>query len=109
MTETIFGILAIVLCVIGAASVIKWAALNLAASGCKNRIYAVLLKSQPDIELQMLLDTVEWDDTLKNAKIYAIDGGIPDDMADYCKAVCEGSRVKFVPYNEAESLLYLFI
>ncbi len=108
MTETFFGILAMVLCVIGAVAVIKGIALRLAASGCKNRIYAVLLKAQPDIELQMLIDTAEWDETLRDAKLYAVDGGISDEMADYCKAVCEGSRVKFIPFETAQKYIDLF-
>lgn len=108
MTETLFGILAIILCIIGSVSIIKWCALRLASSGCKNRIYAVLLKEQPDIEVQMLIDTVEWDDALKDAQIFAVDGGLDDEMVYYCESVLGESRIKFVPFNEAEEFIKFF-
>ncbi len=108
MTETFFGVLAMILCVIGSVAIIRWFVLRLAVSGCKNRVYAVILKNQPDIELQMLIETIQWDDTLKDAKVYAVDGGMTDEMSKYCRAVCKGSNVKFVPFCEAEHLLQLF-
>ena len=108
MTETLFGVLAIILCIIGSVSIIKWCALRLASSGCKNRIYAVLLKEQPDIEVQMLIDTIEWDDTLKDAIVYAVDGGLDDEMAYYCESVLKSSRIKFVPYNKAKEFIEFF-
>ena len=108
MTETFFGILAIILCIIGSVSIIKWSALRLASSGCKNRIYAVLLKEQPDIEVQMLIDTVEWDDGLKDARVYAVDGGLNEEMAYYCESLLKGSRIKFVPFNEAKEFINFF-
>lgn len=108
MTETLFGVLAIILCIIGSVAIIKWSALRLASSGCKNRIYAVLLKEQPDIEVQMLIDTVEWDDALKDARVYAVDGGLDDEMVYYCESVLRGSKIKFVPFNEAKEFIKYF-
>ena len=108
MTETFFGILAIILCIIGCVSIIKWFALRLASSGCKNRIYAVLLKEQPDIEVQMLIDTVEWDNALKDATVYAVDGGLDDEMAYYCESVLKNSKIKFVPFDKAREFINFF-
>ena len=97
-----------VLCVIGAVSIIRGLALRLSVDKNAGMIYAVLLKKEPDIQLQMLIESVDWDWTLKNAKILAVDGGLTNEMADYCREVCKNSGIKFIEHNEAEGLLRLF-
>ncbi len=108
MTEAILGTLAMVLCVIGAVSIIRGIALRLSVDKNASRIYAVVLGKEPDIQLQMLMESVEWDWALKHAKILAIDGGLNDEKVDYCRTVCKNSGIKFIEHNEAEGLLMLF-
>ena len=102
------GTLAMILCVIGAVSIIRGVALRICVNKNADRIYAVVLRDEPDIQLQMLLESVEWDWTLKNTKILAVDGGLDEKMANYCRAVCKNSEAKFIEHNEAEGLLRLF-
>lgn len=102
------GTLAMVLCVIGAVSIIRGIALRLSVNKNADRIYAVVLKNESDIQLQMLVESVEWDWTLKNTKVLAVDGGLDEAMANYCRAVCKNSGIKFIEHNEAEGLLRLF-
>ena len=108
MTETFFGILAMIFCVIGVVSIIRWAALKLAVNNKAKRIYAVLLREEADIELQMLIDTGEWDSALRTAKVYAVDGGLDESMAEYCRIICENSRVTYVPYGQEKYFEDLF-
>lgn len=109
MTETVFGVLAMILSVVGAVSIIRWIALKLVVSDkAGGRVYAVLLREEPDIQLQMLMSTLEWDSTLNGAKIYAIDGGLDDVMSEYCSAVCSGSRITYVSAAEAEKFMEIF-
>lgn len=109
MTEAVLGILAMMLCVVGAIGIIRWAALKIAAgSNAGRRVYAVMLQDEPDIQLQMLIDTIEWDNTLKSAKIYAVDGGLDEETSEYCKAVCNNSRITYISAHEAEALRGLF-
>ena len=78
MAETILSIVAMVLCVAGAVSIIKWTALKVAASDTKGKcIYAVLLDGNaPDIRLQMVFQTVQWENALSNVRVFAVDGGL---------------------------------
>lgn len=102
------GTLAMVLCVIGAVSIIRSIALRLSVNMNADRVYAVVLKDESDIQLQMLLESVEWDWTLKNTKVLAVDGGMDKESADYCRAVCKNSGLKFIEHNQAEELLRFF-
>lgn len=108
MTETVFCVLGMVLCVCGAVGVIHWLALKLSSSNESNRIYAVLLKNEADIQLQMLIDTLEWDTALKYAKVYAIDGGLSHEMAEYCRGICKTCRITYLDGENAEKIKGLF-
>lgn len=98
MLEITAGIFIALLCVAGAASVIRWIALKIASpSGDDTRIYAVMLYGDgADIELQMAMETLEWDSALFNAGAYAVNCGLDDVLAEYCESLCEKSRFSFV-------------
>lgn len=106
MMDAFLGIFLMVLCVVGVVSIIRACALSLAASKHKgNRVYAVLLEnSTADIELQMAMYSVEWDGALSGAKALAIDGGLDEETAEYCRRICEGSAFSFVGGEDAVAL-----
>ncbi len=110
MIEAVFGILTAILCVMGVVGIIRWAALKIANSGADGkRVYAILLDGKDaDIRLQMMIETLEWDNVLKDARAYAIDGGMSFEMAEYCRLIAEKHRIEFVPLGEAPSVLELF-
>ena len=110
MVETLFGILTAILCVSGAVSIIKWMALKFAVGGENDkRVYAVLLDGKDaDIRLQMMIQTLQWENSLSGVKAYAVDGGLDDEMAVYCRILCENTKIKFVSANEAKLILNLF-
>ena len=110
MAETVLSIVAMVLCVAGAVSIIKWTALKVAASDTKSKcIYAVLLDGNaPDIRLQMAFQTVQWENALSDVKVYAVDGGLDGEMAEYCRELCERNAAVFVSGASAEVLKGLF-
>lgn len=103
MFEILFGVLIIVLCVMGAVSIIKACALSIAASKeSKSRAYVCLLRGDTaDIELQLALQTLEWDSALTGVRAFAVDVGLEDEMAIYCKSLCEGTRLKFISGEDA--------
>lgn len=106
MVETLLGVLASVLMVAGAVSVIKWAALKIAASGSDGkRVYAVLLDgNDADIRLQMMIQTLQWENALYGVKAFAIDGGLDFEMAEYCRMICEKSRVTYLKPEDVKDL-----
>ncbi len=111
MTETVLGILAAVLCVAGAVSVIRWIALKFVSVESKGKkLFAVVLDGKDaDIRLQMALQVLEWNTAaLGDASVLAVDGGMSDTMADYCRKVCRNNRVRFVEKDGAEALLPFF-
>ncbi len=109
MTETVLGLIALIFCAVGAVGIIKFAALKLSVpSNDRDRIYAVILRDHPDIRLQMLKSTLEWDTALNNAAVYAVDGGLCREDAEYCRKVCRNGRITYVSAEEAETLLKLF-
>ena len=103
MIDAFLGIFLMVLCIMGVVSIIRACALSLAASKHKgNRVYAVLLEnSTADIELQMAMYSVEWDGALSGAKAVAIDGGLDEETAEYCRKICKGSPFSFVGGEDA--------
>lgn len=102
------GTLAMFLCVIGAVSIIRGIALRLSIDNNQGRIYGVVLNKEPDIQLQMLVETIGWDRTFKSAKVFAIDGGIPAEMVEHCRNVCKNNGIEFLEQNETEGLLSIF-
>lgn len=105
MTETVIALFAMVLCAVGAVGIIRFVALKLSVSGDKNdRIYAVILRDEPDIRLQMLKSTLEWDTALKDVRVLAVDGGLDTEAAEYCRAICEKNGITYVSAEAAEIL-----
>ncbi len=106
MVETLLGILASVLMVAGAVSIIKWAALKIAASGYNGkRAFVILLDGKDaDINLQMMIGTLEWENALYGVRAFAIDGGLEPEMAEYCRILCEHSRITYLDINDSESM-----
>ena len=102
MIETILGILIVLLSIAGTVGLIKWTVLKFVCpEEEKNRIYAVLLKGDnADIELQMAMDTVEWEPSLKNAKLFAVDCGLTDIAAKQCSVLCRGTQFTFLTNRE---------
>ncbi len=98
MLETIIGIFIAVLCVAGAASIIKWVAIRISSKGMEDkRIYAVILDGdEADIQLQMALETAEWDLALQDVRLYAVDCGIKAELREYCRSICKNSRFDFI-------------
>ena len=111
MVEAVLGILAAILCVAGAVSIIKWVALKIANSGSDGKkVYAVLLDGkEADIRLQMMLETLQWDNVLQDAKAFAVDGGLSPEMAQFCKTLCEKHRVTYIPNEKYEAFSKLFL
>ncbi len=108
MAETFLCIFGMVLCVCGAVGIIHWTALKLSTGGETKRVYAILLKNEADIQLQMLIDTLQWDSSFRYAKIYAVDGGLSDEMAEYCQSVCKSHRIIFLGKDKASDIIDLF-
>lgn len=110
MAEVVLGIIAMLFCVAGAVSIIKWLALSLSLpQNNSDRVYAVILKGDDaDIKLQMALETLEWDSGLKRVKAYAIDGGLDEVMREYCRELCKDSRIEFLEAEESKALIDLF-
>lgn len=105
MAETFTALLAMVLCAVGAVGIIRFAALKLSVSGNKNdRIYAVVLRDEPDIRLQMLRSTLEWDTALRDVRVLAVDGGLDTESAEYCRSICEKNGITYVSAEAAELL-----
>lgn len=107
MIETIAGIFVVLFCVLGVVGAIKWLMLRVAAP-CSDdkRIYAVLLTGDSaDIELQMAVDTVNWDSGLLNARAYAIDCGISKECYTACFNLCKSTRFRLVTVEEFERIL----
>lgn len=89
-------------CVAGAVSIIKYIALRITAPCTDDRrVYAVMLKgNDADIELQMAMETLDWDSALLNARAYAVDCGLDKELALYCKKMCQDSRFRFISCHE---------
>jgi hypothetical protein len=102
MLQTLAGMFIAFFCVAGAVSIIRYIALRITAP-CydDSRVYAVMLKGKDaDMELQMAMETLDWDNALLNARAYAIDCGLDKDTAILCKEKCENSRFRFVSCQE---------
>lgn len=109
MSETIVGLFIAVLCVVGAVSIIKWIALRIAIpSDTDSRIYAVLLRDKnADIELQMAIETLEWDNTLLHATAYAVNCGLDSVTDGICETICKNSRFIYLTSQQfAEIITY---
>jgi hypothetical protein len=110
MLETVIGILAAFLCVIGAAAIIRWCAIKISApTSCGNRLYAVMLKGDcAEIELHMALETLDWDSALGNVRAYAIDCGLSESVRDNCKNICKNTRIRLITPKELEQLILTY-
>ena len=108
MSEVVLGIIAVLLSVLGAAAVIRWAALSIAAPRKGNtRIYAVRLKGEnADIEIKMAIDTAEWNSALKGAEKFAIDCGLEDETREICERLCKGTDFMFLNAFEMGDRMY---
>ena len=100
------GIIITVFGVIGAASVIKWIVVKIMATGkTSERIYGVILKGEnADIELQMAIETLDWNGGL-NAGTFAVDCGIDNGCYAICKDLCARSRFRLVTPEQLCKLL----
>lgn len=107
MLDTIIGLFAAFLCIAGAVGIIKWCALRVASpKRNKSRIYAVMLKGDcADIELQMAIETLDWDSALQNVRAFAVDCGLNEDKMNICKFICSGSRFELVTPAELANIL----
>lgn len=108
MIETVLGIIVVLLSLCGAVGLVKWAALCIAApkSG-KTRIYAVLLKGEnADIELQMAMETVDWEISLRGAEKYAVDCGLDEVTREVCAKLCKGTHFTFLKAEEMGDKMY---
>ena len=102
MLQTIAGMFIAFFCVLGAVSIIRYIALRITAP-CSDdsRVYAVMLKgADADMDLQMAMETLDWDNALLNARAYAVDCGLEKDIALICKEKCENSRFRYVSCYE---------
>lgn len=107
MVETLLGILASVLMVAGAVSIIKWAALKVAASDCNGkRAFVILLDGKDaDIKLQMMIQTLEWENALYGVKAVALNGGLEPEMDEYCRMLCKNARITYLGAEESQNLI----
>ena len=107
MLQILAGIIITVFGVVGIVSVIKSMVLRITApSDGELRFYGVILKGEnADIELQMALETLDWDSGLKSVRAYAVDCGIDDNCYSICKKMCEGSRFRLITPEELCKIL----
>ena len=107
MLEAVIGVILGILCIIGAASIIRWAVIRISApSSDGGRIYAVMLEgANADIELQLAIETVDWDSVFNYTHIYAVDCGLQEEMLDTCKKLCSGSRFRLVTPKELYEII----
>lgn len=102
MMETVFGIILAILSLYGLVGLIRLAALKIAApkSG-ESRMYMVMLKGEnADIELQMAMDTCDWDIALIGAEKYAVDCGLDSATKEICSKLCKGTEFVFLNHLE---------
>ena len=65
--------------------------------GNNKRLYVVLLSGDSaDIELQMAVDTLNWDCGLVNTYAFAVDCGIDDNCYQECLKICKSTRFSLV-------------
>lgn len=102
MFDILAGIIIAVLSIIGAVSIIKWLILKLSLPyGSDNRHYAIFLSDEnADIELQMALETLEWDSILCNTTAYAVNCGLSDAKDKECKRLCGNSKFIYLTADE---------
>ena len=107
MLEVVIGIILGILCVIGAASIIRWAVIRISAPSDEGeRIYAVMLEgTNADIELQLAMETVDWDSVFNYTHIYAVDCGLDAEMLEICKKMCSNSRFRLVTPKELYEIM----
>ena len=105
--DTLAGIIVVLFCVVGVVCSIKWLMLRVSAP-CSDdtRVYAVLLSGDgADIELQMAVDTLNWDSGLLKARAYAVDCGIADNCYKDCFNLCKTTRFRLVTVDEFSEIL----
>ncbi len=110
MLQAIAGMVIVLLCVIGVVSFIKWVVLRVAAP-CSNdtRIYCVILKGDSaDIELQLAVDTLNWDSGFANVRAYAVDCGIDSACLTSCEQICANSRFRLVTPERLFDVLKMY-
>lgn len=107
MLQLLAGIIITVFGVLGIVSVIKSMVLKITApSNSGFRFYGVILKGDnADIELQMALETLDWDSGLNSVRAYAVDCGINENCYASCKKMCEGSRFRLITPEELCKIL----
>ncbi len=107
MLQLLAGIIITLFGVVGIVSVIKLIVLKITApSDGGLRFYGTVLKGEnADIELQMAMETLEWDSGLNRVRAYAVDCGIDKSCYDACKKMCIGSRFRLVTPEELSKIL----
>ncbi len=107
MLQLLAGIIITIFGVIGMVSVIKSMVLKITApSSNELRFYGVILKGEnADIELQMALETLDWDSGLNSVRAYAVDCGIDKSCYSTCEKMCKGSRFRLITPEELCKIL----
>jgi hypothetical protein len=107
MLQLLAGIIITIFGVIGIVSVIKSIVLKITApSDNELRFYGVMLKGEnADIELQMAMETLDWDSGLNSVRAYAVDCGIDENCYAICKKLCIGSRFRLITPEELCKIL----